>query len=382
VAFVLTGAIVVTGTTNSTNFPTREPLQAQNAGDADVFIARIAVDTLPPADTIAPTTTIGVSGTTGANGWFRSSVAVALSATDNQDGSGVSYVEYSLNNGPFQRYSAPFSIEAQGTTVVRARATDEAGNTENPEVSTVVAIDSVPPVISVISPTSTDYLHSAVLQLSFGATDATSGIDGAVTARLDGTSVTSGATVQLLAMTLGSHTLETTASDRAGNNGHEDRELPRDRDTRESHCGRVNTFAAQGTIASNTALSLISKLEDARRALNRGNVTAARSKLNEFSDQVTRSKENRSPRAQRRSCSMTPRLCALASEVHDGVRHHSACSSPAISSAMMAVWTAAPCSIGYGEFAVIARRQSPSSSSLHDVDAERIARTMASRTTK
>ena len=132
VAFDPTGAIVVTGTTNSTNFPTREPLQAQNAGDADVFIARIAVDTLPPADTIAPTTTIGVSGTTGTNGWFRSSVAVALSATDNQGGSGVSYVEYSLNNGSFQRYSAPFSIEAQGTTVVRARATDEAGNTENP----------------------------------------------------------------------------------------------------------------------------------------------------------------------------------------------------------------------------------------------------------
>jgi hypothetical protein len=286
VAFVLTGAIVVTGTTNSTNFLTREPLQAQNAGDADVFIARIAVDTLPPADTIAPTTTIGVSGTTGANGWFRSSVAVALSATDNQGGSGVSSVEYSLNNGPFQRYSAPFSIEAQGTTVVRARATDEAGNTENPEVSTIVTIDSVPPVISVISPTSTDYLHSAVLQLSFGATDATSGIDGAVTARLDGTSVTSGATVQLLAMTLGSHTLETTASDRAGNTATKTVSF-RVTATLESLIAAVNTFAAQGTIASNTALSLISKLEDARRALNRGNVTAARGKLNEFSDQVT-----------------------------------------------------------------------------------------------
>ena len=153
-------------------------------------------------------------------------------------------------------------------------------------MSTIVAIDSVPPVISVISPTSTDYLHSAVLQVSFGATDATSGIGGAVTARLDGTSVTSGATVQLLAMTLGSHTLETTASDRAGNPATKTVSF-RVIATLESLIAAVNTFAAQGTIASNTALNLISKLEDARRALNRGNVTAARGKLNEFSDQVT-----------------------------------------------------------------------------------------------
>jgi hypothetical protein len=286
VAFDLTGALVVAGSTNSTNFPTREPLQAQHAGDADVFIARITVDTLPLADVIAPTTTIGVSGSAGVNGWFRSNVTFALSASDNPGGSGVSYVEYSLNNGPFQRYSAPFSIEAQGTTIVRARATDEAGNTENPDVSTIVAIDSAPPVINVISPTSTDYLHSAVLQLSFGATDASSGIDGSVTARLDGTSVTSGATVQLLAMTLGSHTLEVTASDRAGNTATKTVSF-RVTATIDSLIAAVSTFAAQGTIASNTALSLISKLEDARRALNRGNVTAARGKLIEFSDQVS-----------------------------------------------------------------------------------------------
>jgi FIMAH domain-containing protein/beta-propeller repeat-containing protein len=286
VAFDPTGALVVAGATNSTNFPTRDPLQAQNAGDVDVFIARITVDTLPPADTIAPTTTIGASGTAGSGGWFRSNVTVTLNAADNHGGSGVSYVEYSLNNGPFQRYSAPFSIEAQGATVVRARATDEAGNTENPDVSTVVAIDSVQPVISISSPRSVDYLHSAVLQLSFGATDATSGIDGSPTARLDGASVTSGAMVQLLAMTLGSHTLEVISSDRAGNTSTTTVTF-RVIATIDSLIAAVNTFAAQGSIASNTALSLISKLEDAKRALDRGNVTAARGKLDEFRDQVS-----------------------------------------------------------------------------------------------
>jgi hypothetical protein len=286
VAFDLTGALVVAGATTSTNFPTREPLQTQNAGDADVFVARIAVETHPPADTFAPTTTIGVSGTAGLNGWFRSNVTVALSASDNQGGSGVSYVEYSLDNLPFQRYNGPFSIAASGTTVVRARATDEAGNTENPGVSTIVAIDPASPVISISSPTSTDYLHSAALQISFDATDATSGIDGSATARLDGTSVTSGATVQLLAMTLGSHTLEVTASDRAGNTATKTVSF-RVIATVDSLIAAVNTFAAQGAIASNTATGLIAKLEDAKRALSRGNVTAARGKLNQFSDQVS-----------------------------------------------------------------------------------------------
>jgi hypothetical protein len=286
VAFDPTGALVVAGSTNSTNFPTREPLQGQNAGDADVFIARIAVDTVPPADTIAPKTTIDASGTAGSAGWFRSNVAVTLSASDNQGGSGVSYVEYSLNSGPFQRYSAPFFIETQGATVIRARATDENGNIENPDVSTVVAIDAVQPVISISSPTSTNYLHSAVLQLAFGATDQTSGIDGSAVARLDGASVTSGATVQLLATALGSHTLEVTASDRAGNTSTTTVTF-RVIATLDSLIAAVNTFAAEGRITSNTASSLVAKLEDAKRALNRGNVTSARGKLNEFSDQVS-----------------------------------------------------------------------------------------------
>ena len=129
-----------------------------------------------------------------------------------------------------------------------------------------------------------------MLQLSFGATDATSGIDGSASARLDGTSVTSAATVQLLAMTLGSHTLEVTALDRAGNTATKTVSF-RVTATIDSLIAAVNTFAAQGTIVSNIAQSLISKLEDARRALDRGNVTAARGKLNEFIDQVTAQQE-------------------------------------------------------------------------------------------
>lgn len=56
-------------------------------------------------------------------------------------------------------------------------------------------------------------------------------------------------------------------------------------------------------------------------------------------------------------------------------------SSSLSSSAIIAVCTAAPCSIGT-TIAVMAQRQSASISSVHDGDAERIARRMASRTMK
>jgi membrane-bound inhibitor of C-type lysozyme len=39
-----TGQALVTGTTNSTNFPTTNPLQTKNAGDFDVFVARLSAD--------------------------------------------------------------------------------------------------------------------------------------------------------------------------------------------------------------------------------------------------------------------------------------------------------------------------------------------------
>src|SRR5262249_30207548 len=97
------GAVIVAGTTSSLDFPTRQALQFTNAGSDDVFIARIA-DGTPPADTVAPTTTIATSGMSGANGWFRSSVAVSLTAVDDPDGSGVALIQYSVNDGAFQRY--------------------------------------------------------------------------------------------------------------------------------------------------------------------------------------------------------------------------------------------------------------------------------------
>jgi FIMAH domain-containing protein len=59
------------------------------------------------------------------------------------------------------------------------------------------------------------------------------------------------------------------------------------RATIDSLIATVNTFAGQGLISDQTAHSLLSKLADAKQALDRGNLTAARNDLGQFRSQVS-----------------------------------------------------------------------------------------------
>jgi photosystem II stability/assembly factor-like uncharacterized protein len=281
-----TGAAIVVGTTTSADFPTRDAFQATNAGGAEVFVARIDPGHALP-DTTAPTTQISPSGSAGSNGWYRSAVQIVLSAADDLDGSGVAFIEYSLGDGPVQRYSGPFSIAAQGTTTVHARATDVAGNVENPGAMLALSIDSGVPSITIAAPAARDYLHSDQLQLSFAATDSVSGLAAAnPTATLDGSAVSSGQRIQLLSVPLGTHTLVVSAADQAGNAATQT-VVFRVKATIDSLIAAVNTFASQGQIDPSVAHSLQTKLSDAKRAMDRGSLSAARGKLSDFAAAVS-----------------------------------------------------------------------------------------------
>jgi hypothetical protein len=281
-----TGAVIVVGATTSADFPTRDAFQPTNAGGADVFLARIERGEVPP-DTDAPTTQIAASGTAGLNGWYRSAVQITLSAVDDVDGSGVAFIEYNVGDGPFQRYSGPFSIAAQGLTTVHARASDVAGNVENPVAMLALSIDSGISSITIAAPVARDYLHSDLIHLSFAAADSVSGLAAAnPTATLDGSAVSSGQTLQLLAAPLGVHTLVVSAADQAGNVMAETVAF-RVLATIDSLIAAVNTFASQGQIDAATARSLQAKLADAKQAMDRGNVKAARAKLSDFAAAVS-----------------------------------------------------------------------------------------------
>jgi FIMAH domain len=187
----------------------------------------------------------------------------------------------------FRCYSGPFSIAVQGTTTIHARAGDVAGNVENPGAMLAVSIDSGVPSITIAAPAARDYLHSDLLQLSFAAADSGSGLAvGNPTATLDGCAFISGQTIQLLSVPLGPRTLVVSAADQAGNVGAQTVAF-RVKATIDSLIAAVNTFAAQGQIDPGRVRSLQSKLSDAKQAMNRGSLTAARGKLSDFAATVS-----------------------------------------------------------------------------------------------
>ena len=276
------GTAVVTGWTDSPDWPVKNAVQPLYAGTEDGFIARIREGTTP-ADTTAPVTTVVLSGTPGSAGWYRTAVQVTLSATDGDDGSGVRIIHYSRNGGPFEEYTGPFAITAEGTTEVVVQATDNAGNVE-PAASATVKIDTAGPAVGVTSPATRDYLHTDDVPVAFSAIDDISGVDGSATVTLDGTAV-AGNTLALLSLPLGTHSLRVTAIDAAGNESAASVTF-RIVATVDSLIGSVNAFA--GEMQESAYNSLMAKLTEAKAALERGNVNTARNKLEEVVNYCTR----------------------------------------------------------------------------------------------
>ena len=114
-------------------------------------------------DTHAPVTTVTASGTNGENGFFvGGSVTVALDATDN-GASGIAGTTYYLDRNDSVTYTAPITLDApgdgsnDGTHVIWAGSTDNAGNVEDTSIPSIIAIDTqAPEVDSIASSTHPD----------------------------------------------------------------------------------------------------------------------------------------------------------------------------------------------------------------------------------
>ena len=236
-------------------------------------------------DTSAPRSTAAISGTQGLAGWYTSPVTVSLVAADNDQGSGVASIEFSLNDGAFQSYTAPIGVSTQGATRITAGATDAAGNVESPLSTTVLRIDSSAPVVTVASPAARDYQHSESVVASFSAADSVSGVQS-VSAALDGVPVQNAQSISLLTLALGVHTVEAYASDVAGNPTRQSVSF-RIVATIDSLIASVNIYAEQGSIDASKQNGLLAKLNDAKAALDRGNISAASGNLRDFIDQCT-----------------------------------------------------------------------------------------------
>jgi peptidoglycan/xylan/chitin deacetylase (PgdA/CDA1 family) len=101
-------------------------------------------------DAVAPTTTIRCNSATCSTGWYRSSVSITLSATDNTGGSGVAAIYYTTDGSTpttsSTRYTGSFSVTQ--TRTVKFFATDVAGNSEAVK-SQLVQIDVTAPVTTI-----------------------------------------------------------------------------------------------------------------------------------------------------------------------------------------------------------------------------------------
>ncbi|PYF97279.1 Copper binding protein, plastocyanin/azurin family [Georgenia satyanarayanai] len=180
----------------------------------------------PDPDTTAPTVTADVTGEQDEDGAYVGSATVALTAADEDGGSGVDTVEYSLDGGEYAAYSAPLEVTEPGAHTVDFRATDVAGNTGEGSVSfTVVEPDVEPepdttaPEVSAAVTGEQDedgaYVDSATVTITATDEDGGSGLD-TVEYSLDGAEYTA-YTEALTVSEPGAHTVDFRATDVAGN---------------------------------------------------------------------------------------------------------------------------------------------------------------------
>ncbi len=130
----------------------------------------IKIDTVAPSLTLTP-----ARPPDSASGWYRSPVAITLTATDTT--SGVASSQSNLNNAGWVNYTAPVSITAEGKNSLDAQVFDMAGNQTPGGV--IVPLDSVPPQTKISLQGTTGqngWYTSPTVQFTLSATDTTSGV--------------------------------------------------------------------------------------------------------------------------------------------------------------------------------------------------------------
>lgn len=167
-------------------------------------------------DTSVPTSTSILIGTMGTNDWHtRDFVTINLTAFDSA--SGVSSIQYRINNGNWQAYASEFAISQQGTTSLDYYASDVAGNVET-QKSVSFKLDSASPILDFVTENGTVFTSSDA-SIAWSSSDETSGLDR-IEFSLDGSafqSLGNTTTVSLEGLADGSHSIIVRSTDKAGN---------------------------------------------------------------------------------------------------------------------------------------------------------------------
>jgi cytochrome c len=247
----------------------------QNHGEGDdVFYRNIRIKEL---DITAPVTTATFADP-GSSGWHAGQVPVELAATD--VGDGVDRIEWSLDGGPWTRYTGTITVTGDGEHTLLYRAVDRAGNVEADKAATI-KIDASRPTLMVAGVADGRVYGDATdLVISWRAEDATSGV-ASVTGTLNGEAITSGRVVPLYQLPLGIHALSVVASDRAGNRTEQALTFATTTSLRDIDA-LLDRFRATNRLSASAYVTLSGQLAKARKAEAAGNDVKAVRELRRF----------------------------------------------------------------------------------------------------
>jgi hypothetical protein len=197
-----------------------------NAGNQEVAQSQL-VQVAAATDTTAPVTTISCQSTTCISGWYRTSVPIALSASD--AGSGVSKTTYTTDgtnpksSATAVVYAQPFTLAS--TSTVKYYSVDKAGNVEATK-SRLVHVDSSPPTVSITAPANgSSFARRSTITITATASDAAAGDSGVARVRFyrGSTSITTDSAApysvawNTKSLAAGTYVLTAVATDVAGN---------------------------------------------------------------------------------------------------------------------------------------------------------------------
>lgn len=176
-------------------------------------------------DTIAPISGESQAPAQDAFGWNKTTVQVALSASDpgGATGSGIAATYYSVDNaacssvnlGACFVYAAPFNIATAAVHTVRFFSKDKAGNFNALNSAAVRIDETAPHTVATLSGTLSATIYTSAVQVKLTATDNLSGI-ASTSYQIDGGAVHA-YTVPFAVSTVGSHTVTFHSVDKAGN---------------------------------------------------------------------------------------------------------------------------------------------------------------------
>ena len=143
-------------TTGNTGENTRSYLMALTLEDADgaFKLPDLSGEVTAPGDDTPPTTThtLAPAEPDGDEGWYRSAVQLTLEPEDEEGGSGVEQVLYTVNGGPQRFYTGPVELSEPGEHRIEYGAVDGAGNVETFKPVTVKVDGAAPFTAATLTP--------------------------------------------------------------------------------------------------------------------------------------------------------------------------------------------------------------------------------------